>query len=203
MRRTKAEADATREQLLKAGLKVFSSKGYAASTLEDIARQAEVTRGAIYWHFGSKAELYSALIQSYSGLSGHIVQQAAREGGSLLEILERVLTRLLIAVESDVLLKEVMEITQYKTERVNELEPVFRSLNESAEQLLAGITTVIQDGMEQGLIRKDLAAIDIARGYLAYQNGLTSLWLSNPSGFSLKDKAANFARIFIDGIRIR
>ena len=66
MRRTKEEAAITREQLLSKALRVFSKMGYAATTLEDIAREAEVTRGAIYWHFGSKAELYNTLIREYS-----------------------------------------------------------------------------------------------------------------------------------------
>jgi len=59
-RRTKEEAGLTRASLLRAALAVFSTKGYAAATLEDVAAKAGVTRGAIYWHFGSKAELYTA-----------------------------------------------------------------------------------------------------------------------------------------------
>jgi TetR/AcrR family acrAB operon transcriptional repressor len=201
MRKTKADAAITRDQLLKAGLKVFSRKGYTTSTLEDIAREAEVTRGAIYWHFGSKAELFDELLTSYSGLSGEIVQQAASEGGTLLEILERVLIRLLSAVETNQLLKEVMEISLYKTERTTELDPVYHKLNEAAVNLLSGITKVMQNGINEGSIRNDLQAVDIARGYLAYQNGITSLWLANPSAFSVEGKAASFASIFIDGIR--
>jgi TetR/AcrR family transcriptional regulator, acrAB operon repressor len=201
MRRTKAEAAITKDQLLKAGLKVFSRKGYTTSTLEDIAREAEVTRGAIYWHFGSKAELFDELLTSYSGLSAEIVQQAASEGGTLLEILERVLIRLLSAVETNPLLKEVMEISLYKTERINELNPVYQKLNEAAVNLLAGITQVMQNGINEGSIRNDLQAVDIARSYLAYQNGITSLWLTNPSAFSLEEKATSFASIFIEGIR--
>ncbi|MCL4562239.1 MAG: TetR family transcriptional regulator, partial [Chloroflexi bacterium] len=59
MRRTKEEAAETRDLLLKSALSVFSQKGYSATTLGDVARAAGVTRGAIYWHFGSKAELYT------------------------------------------------------------------------------------------------------------------------------------------------
>ena len=62
MRRTKEEAAVTRATLLKAALAVFSSKGYDATTLDDIASAAKVTRGAIYWHFKSKADLYNTLI---------------------------------------------------------------------------------------------------------------------------------------------
>ena len=68
MRRTKEEAAITREQLLKKALAVFSKKGYAATTLQNIAHEADVTRGAIYHHFGGKAELYNTLIREYSCL---------------------------------------------------------------------------------------------------------------------------------------
>ena len=101
MRRTKEEAEVTRQLLLKKALTVFSKKGYAATTLEDIAREAEVTRGAIYWHFGSKAELYNTLVREYSDRGNAIVQQAASEGGTLIEILRRVFIRQLQAIEDD------------------------------------------------------------------------------------------------------
>ncbi|HEU5383170.1 MAG TPA: TetR family transcriptional regulator, partial [Ktedonobacteraceae bacterium] len=63
MRRTKEEAAITRERLLEAALECFHSKGYSATTLDDIARRAEITRGAIQWHFGSKADLYNTLLR--------------------------------------------------------------------------------------------------------------------------------------------
>ncbi len=49
MRRTKEEAAITREHLLEAALLCFRTKGYASTTLDDIARQAGATRGAIHW----------------------------------------------------------------------------------------------------------------------------------------------------------
>ncbi len=57
MRKTKEEAAETRQALLRAALAVFSRQGYAATRLEDVAHEAGVTRGAIYWHFKSKADL--------------------------------------------------------------------------------------------------------------------------------------------------
>ena len=56
MRRTKKDAELTRQQLLKAGFKVFGDKGYAAARLSDVAEEAGVTRGAIYWHFENKKD---------------------------------------------------------------------------------------------------------------------------------------------------
>lgn len=58
---TREHAEITRKNVLKAGLKVFSEKGFAATRLEDIAKEAGVTRGAIYWHFNNKLDLFCEL----------------------------------------------------------------------------------------------------------------------------------------------
>jgi TetR/AcrR family acrAB operon transcriptional repressor len=61
LRRTKAEAEETRQRIICAAERVFYDKGVAETTLEDVARAAGVTRGAIYWHFANKTELLLAL----------------------------------------------------------------------------------------------------------------------------------------------
>ncbi|EOU9604466.1 acrEF/envCD operon transcriptional regulator [Cronobacter dublinensis] len=62
-RRTKQEALKTRQQLIDAAIFTFADRGVAHTTLADIARAAEVTRGAVYWHFTSKAELFNEIWQ--------------------------------------------------------------------------------------------------------------------------------------------
>ena len=64
MRRTKAEAEQTRNDILKAALILFDEQGYAQTSLSTIARKAKVTRGAIYWHFENKEEILAALAQA-------------------------------------------------------------------------------------------------------------------------------------------
>ena len=54
MRRTKEDAEATRLSLIRAAGRIFSEQGFTAARLSEIAREADVTRGAIYWHFGNK-----------------------------------------------------------------------------------------------------------------------------------------------------
>jgi AcrR family transcriptional regulator len=64
MRRTKAEAAETKCSILTAAEKLFFEKGVANSTLDEIAASAGVTRGAIYWHFASKSDLFLELYNS-------------------------------------------------------------------------------------------------------------------------------------------
>lgn len=60
-RRTKEEALETRSCLLNTALKLFCDKGIAATTLTDIANEAGLTRGAVYWHFKNKADIFDAI----------------------------------------------------------------------------------------------------------------------------------------------
>ncbi|AHX33531.1 TPA: TetR family transcriptional regulator [Aeromonas dhakensis] len=60
-RRTKEEAQQTRCHIMSTALDLFCSHGLAKTSLTDIARAAELTRGAIYWHFKNKEELFVSL----------------------------------------------------------------------------------------------------------------------------------------------
>ena len=64
-KKTYEEAQKTKQSILAAANQVFISKGYAKTSLSDIARVAHVTRGAIYWHFENKGELLAALLEDH------------------------------------------------------------------------------------------------------------------------------------------
>lgn len=61
-RKTKEEAEKTRSRILANALKLFVKKGYEHTTFTDIAAELKMTKGAVYWHFASKADLLEALL---------------------------------------------------------------------------------------------------------------------------------------------
>ena len=61
MRRTKQQSERTRQDIIAAARRVFARQGVTRTTLEEIAVAAGVTRGAIYWHFADKTELFFAM----------------------------------------------------------------------------------------------------------------------------------------------
>ena len=63
VRKTREDALATRDALLTAALQTFRERGVAHTRLSDVAARAGVTRGAIYWHFKDKAELFAAVCE--------------------------------------------------------------------------------------------------------------------------------------------
>lgn len=62
-RRTKEEAEETRQIILRASLDLFCEKGYSKTTFDEIARHINLTKGAVYWHFRNKPDLLIGLIK--------------------------------------------------------------------------------------------------------------------------------------------
>jgi len=75
MRRTKHDADQTRSDILAAAEALFLERGVSNTSLEHIARHAGVTRGAVYWHFKNKADLFHALLNQVRLPSELIVER--------------------------------------------------------------------------------------------------------------------------------
>jgi AcrR family transcriptional regulator len=59
--RKQRERERRRQQIIVAAKRVFSEKGYSKSTMEDIAREAELSPGTLYLYFKNKDELYASL----------------------------------------------------------------------------------------------------------------------------------------------
>jgi TetR/AcrR family acrAB operon transcriptional repressor len=62
-RRTKEDALVTRNLILDAAERVFQRRGVSRTSLQEIALEACLTRGAIYWHFQNKADVFDAMMR--------------------------------------------------------------------------------------------------------------------------------------------
>ena len=88
MRRTKEDAEKTRCAILAAAEQLFLERGVAHTSLEQIARHAGVTRGAVYWHFQNKAHLFHEMLNQVRLPLEPLAQQlAAVDGLSSLQLL--------------------------------------------------------------------------------------------------------------------
>lgn len=121
-RRTKEDAEATRNALLDAAERVFYDKGVSRACLDDIAREAGATRGAIYWHFKDKVDLFAAMLERVT----LPLEQSHREdgvelGGDPVLQLRTMLHDALHAVVHDERARRVFEIALYKVEYAQEL----------------------------------------------------------------------------------
>ena len=62
--RRRASSEARRAQILEAALRCFSDKGYHETTMDDLAREAGLSKGSLYWYFPSKEEFFAEILRS-------------------------------------------------------------------------------------------------------------------------------------------
>lgn len=209
MRKTKEEAGVTREKLLDAALKVFSKKGYATTTLDDIAKEAGVTRGAIYWHFkGGKAEIFTEILNKGFGRVNDLVNRLMSEGGRPLEILERIMVRLLQFVEEDDDYRAVQEIMIFKMTDDPDLSLRLEDKKHAQEESVSYIAGLIEQAKEAGEVRQDADPMTVAIAAYGMLNGIVLLWMVERSvtktpQFSLKGQAASFVELFLRSITVQ
>jgi AcrR family transcriptional regulator len=200
VRKTKEEAAVTRQRLLEAALKVFSRQGYAAARLEDIADEAGVTRGAIYWHFKNKADLYNTLVGETLGGIQSVVDRAVGKGGTFLQVQRRIMIAITTLPEVDETYRAVMELTVLKTGYEPELEEGIRAKREASRQIEAELAGYFRMGIQAGEVRADLDPVIAARSMLAFMNGILLNWLVDQTAFSLRESVPAMVDIYVRGI---
>lgn len=202
MRRTKEDAEVTKRNLLDAGLIVFSQKGYAATRVEDIAKQANVTTGAIYHHFEGKSDLYSALVDLNSAKANQLAEQILQEGGTPATILRHLLVRLFQFAEEDEEYRAVVELSINMTGFVPELDEITEQILEARRQLAQFLSNLIREGIKAGEFRHDVSPEDAALALVGFMNGIGLIWVQDPEHFSIKERAENLVDSFLSGILI-
>jgi len=77
----------TRAALVSAGRRLFGASGFAATSVEDIAREARVTTGALYHHFPTKAAVFEAVFEQVHAELLAASMSAAADGGDIVDLL--------------------------------------------------------------------------------------------------------------------
>ncbi|OLS12645.1 MAG: hypothetical protein RBG13Loki_3724 [Promethearchaeota archaeon CR_4] len=200
MRRKKEDALLTRETILDAALKVFSRNGYALSTLEDIAKEAKVTRGAIYWHFENKVEIYAALVGERSSKAFALFSEIINNKSSPLDKLRQLLIQPLIYIQENAEYRAILKLTTFKTEVTEEMIPFVQKKVENNRILTGYFVKIVEEGRIAGEIRQDVDPEVEALIILGFLNGILLLWLTDEAAFSPKQQAEIIIETFLRGL---
>lgn len=192
MRRTKEEAEATRLCIMAKALELFSEQGISATSLAEIATSAGVTRGAIYWHFKNKWDLFDAIWNHYSDPINKLGEASEDDDetdplGKLRELLKL----LLISVEQDESIRRVVLMSMRESSTL-----WAREIPERMQQLLERLhhrrVRSLENAMQKGQLPADL---DPEAGSLLIKvmlEGVTMTWLQHSECFSLSERADQF-----------
>ena len=175
MRRTKEDAEQTRKNLLQAAERVFGTKGYAATRLSDIAKEANVTRGAIYHHFGNKKELFISLgkerVNPYFEMLDGIFESDLSPKGKIEKMFREVIQGVLKDV--DFLIKQRFEfLRDFESIDCDDMHEFFEK---KANLHRASLVSLFKQGQQTGDIRQDISPEVVAFTIETYLRGLLTI----------------------------
>lgn len=201
-RRTKDEAVETRNQILDAAERVFSTRGVSRTSLSDIAEAASVTRGAIYWHFKDKADLFCEMVARVTmPMEDAPCQIDPGQDDDPLGSVRAMLTGILQRTSGDAQARRVFHIVFNKCEYVDEMQQVWQRFREMQAGCLARLEQGLVAAVARGQLPAGLDAHRTAVGLHALLNGLISKWVMDPDHKPSKTDAAGIIDVFLDGIR--
>ncbi|ADO49571.1 multidrug efflux transporter transcriptional repressor AcrR [[Enterobacter] lignolyticus] len=198
-RKTKQQALETRQHILDVALRLFSQQGVSSTSLADIAKAAGVTRGAIYWHFKNKSDLFSEIWQlSEFSIADLETEYRAKFPDDPLSVLREILVYILEATVIDERRRLLMEIIFHKCEFVGEMAEVQLVQRGLCLESYDRIEFTLNECMRARLLPVNLltrrAAI-LMRGYIS---GLVENWLFAPESFNLKNEARDYVAILLE-----
>lgn len=200
-RRTKEDALATRHCLLDAAEQVFLAQGVAGTSLNDIARAAGTTRGAIYWHFQDKADLFNAMMdRAILPLQAALAHVEQAGDADPLPALRAAMQLALHRTVHDPRTRRVFEVATHKVEYVDSLCAVrSRHLRVRALWLDRMRLVLLASARVRGL-RLPMPAATAAQGLQALLDGLIQNWLLDTGAFDLETCGTRAMDAYLAGL---
>lgn len=201
-RKTKAEAEATRSQILDAAEEVFRCKGVSHTSLNDIAEAAGVTRGAIYWHFRNKVDLFNQMHERI-----HLPIKALAEASASPDEPDPLgrYRELLVVVLQDTVRnrhqQRVLDVLFLRCEYIAEMGELVERQTKFYLEAVARSERTLRNAIARGQLPANLDTRKASLALHAYIRGLLTNWLFQPDSFCLERDAEQLVDAFLDTLR--
>lgn len=192
VRKTKEDAELTRKRIINAAREVFLARGVSRSTLEHIASHAEVTRGAVYWHFKNKTEIFHAIRdQVFLPLIDRMddsLTLASHDEDALTQI-ENSLCVTIDDLNSNIEMRQTYEIMMIKCEYVDEFSTVLQQILNNCSSITSKIQTAYERAEAQGLLAGTHTPLALALDTHLFFSGLLHIWVKDADGSMFRHQA--------------
>lgn len=204
-RRTKEEALATRDSLLDAAERVFGRRGVTRTTLDEVAAEAGVTRGALYWHFRGKDELFRAMCDRAVLPLEQMLEQTARGRhsdplGALAAVSVTALRNIARTPRTQAVLDILIHHCESGAGGANDIEARALSMEVSNEHCTASVGLLLRQAVAAGQLPADTDVALAAHAVNAYFAGVVQQWVSRPGAYDLELVAPALVGMMIAGL---
>ena len=163
----------TRAQILQAALACFADKGYHQTSMDDIVTKSGLSKGALYWHFKSKQELFVSLIEWYIFAFGEEAFHAGTEEMSATEKIRAIMMFFIDSSEQYIPFFKITIDFWAQTSEDEQLRAIFDEMIDKFQQQLGAL-------FEEGVANGEFRPVDIPNLALALIATLDALALYTP-----------------------
>ena len=203
-RRTKADAAATRAALLDAAERVFRERGVAHTSLAEVAAAAGVTRGAVYWHFRDKANLFEALCERVQlPMEAMLASAGASPQPDPLGALRKLAVDGLTLLATDARTQAVFDVIFHKCEFAAEFASVAGRTHATDSGCLANVERLLKQAVAAGQLARDADTQLAARCVNAFIVGVMHEWVEHPAAYDLARAAPAMVDSLLAGLVAR
>lgn len=201
MRRTKAEAEETRNSILNAAERVFFEKGVSTASLDDVAKAAGVTRGAIYWHFSNKTDLFLELYNTVNlPLEDMIARNVEQPGADVLCYIEKSAGDWLDQLAADEHRQRIFTIL-LRCPYGEDLLPVLEKQQEVDDRHTVMLDSAFDTARTEGFLNGNWTPQSATKALRWMMEGLCSEWLLFGRRFDLASEGKDGLKRLFDSFR--
>ncbi|MDB5965842.1 MAG: TetR family transcriptional regulator [Polaromonas sp.] len=183
---------------------LFQAQGVSRTSLNDIARKAGATRGAIYWHFKDKADLFNAMMERATLPLEDAFQNIDQDLESdPLDRIRKAMQNAFHQIATDARTRRVLEVVTQKVEYIDELQAVRTRHLTGRNAFLAKFELGLKMAAERQNIVLPIPLADAAQGMHATGDGLIQNWLLDPECFDLEATSTQVIDVYLKGLGFR
>jgi len=202
VRKTKEDAELTRRRIVDAARAVFLKRGVSKSSLEHIAAEASVTRGAVYWHFKNKTDIFHAIReQVFLPLIDRMddtLVLAVSSNENPLDQIEKSLCHTVNELNENIEMREIYEIMMIKCEYVDEFATVLHQIMNNCSDLVGKIEQAYERAKTQNLLASTLSPRALALDTHLFFGGLLHMWTKDADGSKFRYQAIDLIKSHIN-----
>ena len=203
MRKTKEEAYQTRCNLLAAALTVFYERGVSKASLDEIAKTAGVTRGALYWHFKNKEDLFEALFQIHYANVEQQLEQVLHSDQTTepLDFLYNSVLQHFESLVNDHDFRKFNTILLFRCEQTQDNLSIVELTRQYHRRWDLLLHNIINECKRKQILDQKLNTERAVLSLISTISGLSASWLDDPQAFDLMQHAPAIIQACFDNLK--
>ena len=200
VRNTKENAELTRLKIIEAARQSFLTRGVSRTSMEQIAAEAGVTRGAIYWHFANKKEIFTAMReQVFLPLIDRMDENLQLENiDDPLEQLIQFLNGTIETLNESLETRQTYEILMIKCEYVDDLVEVLDQMLDNCARITEKIEQLYTRAKEKDQLRANQSPAELAMDTHLFFIGLLHMWVKDTGSCRFRKQACELVKTHIN-----